>query len=322
MSQNQAVAINGHAPYALAIRDAQERFLKANSANLDYQAEALFALQACQNNKFLAEVANNNPFSLKMAVANVAAIGLSLNPALGFAFLVPRDGKVILDISYRGLIKIATDTGSIKWAKAELVYYKDQFEYRGVAREPLHAADVFAVDRGEFLGVYCIAKTGDGDILVEALKASEIVKIRDRSAAYSKKHSGPWVDWFEEMVKKSAVKRASKTWPKTDRRLQEAIRLLNVDNGEGLDLGGEETAEASTVILVPQGPVPKERDVSEEVRKLTRAVIERAIKAGGAWVAAKGYVSEKLAGPELNFALDAIIREERAQQLKAAAGGA
>lgn len=321
MSQNQAVAVKGHAPYALAIRDAEGRFLKANSAKLDYQAEALFALQACQNNKSLAEVANQNPFSLKMAVANVAAVGLSLNPALGFAFLVPRDGKVILDISYRGLIKIATDTGSIKWAKAELVYLKDQFEYRGVAREPLHVADVFAADRGEFLGVYCIAKTGDGDVLVEAIKAAEIVKIRDRSTAYSRKHSGPWVDWFEEMAKKSAVKRASKTWPKTDRRLQEAIRLLNVDNGEGLDLGAAETEEPA-VILAPRGPVPKEHEVAEEVRKLTCAVIERAIKAGGAWIGAKGYVSERLTGPELDFALDAIIREERAQQLKAAAGGA
>ncbi len=321
---NQQTAVKDQ-PYALAIASARDRFLKTNGANLDYQAEALFALQACQNGNYLAKVANDNPFSVSMAVANVAAIGLTLNPALGLAFLVPRHGKVILDISYRGLIKLATDSGSIKWAKSELVYVKDRFEYRGVAREPLHVADVFSQDRGEFIGVYCIAKTCDGDFLVEAVKAEEIFKIRDKSSAYTKDKSGPWVDWFEEMVKKSAVKRASKTWPKTDQRLQEAIRLLNVENGEGLDfdsVSGGSGSGPATVVLEPKGSVPKEKEVAKKVVNLVKTVIDRSAKVGGAWVAAKAYVGEKLTGSDLDYALDAITRAERAQPPPADAGGA
>lgn len=312
-----------HAPYALAIADARERFVKVNSAQLDYQAEALFALQVCQNSPFLADVANKNPLSLRMAVANVAAIGLTLNPTLGYAFLVPRDGKVILDVSYRGLIKIATDIGSIKWAKAELVYAKDKFLYRGPAQMPEHVFDPFDEDRGEFRGVYCVAKTPDGDMLVEAVPASEIYKMRDCSDYYVKKKAGPWVEWFGEQTKKSGIKRASKTWPKTpqDNRLAEALRILNEDNGEGLaDLANGKPGESSTIILEPQGRVPTDAEVSEEARRLTQTVIERARKAGGAWAAAKTYVNERLTGIELNYALAVIQREE--QKAAASAGGA
>ncbi|MHB1141430.1 MAG: recombinase RecT [Sulfuricaulis sp.] len=312
-----------HAPYALAIADAKERFFKVNSAQLDYQAEALFALQVCQNNQFLADVANQNPLSLRMAVANVAAIGLSLNPALGYAFLVPRDGKVILDVSYRGLIKIATDIGSIKWAKAELVYERDRFRYRGPAQMPEHKCDPFEEDRGEFRGAYCIARTPDGEVLVETIKASELDNIRDCSAAYTKSKSGPWVSFPGEMCKKSCIKRASKTWPKTpqDNRLAEALRILNEDNGEGLaDLANGKPGESSTIILEPQGRVPTDAEVSEEVRRLTQTVIERARKAGGAWAAAKTYVNERLTGLELNYALAVIQREE--QKAAASEGGA
>ena len=40
------------------------------------------------------------------------------------------------------------------------------------------------------------------------------------------------------MLKKTVIKRAYKTWPKTDRhnRLDEAIQYLNTEGGEGLDL--------------------------------------------------------------------------------------
>src|SRR5699024_1726795 len=134
-----------------------------------------------------------------------------------YAYLVPRDGAIVLDISYKGLIKIATDTGSIMWARADLVYEHDEFTYHGPANMPEHKADVFRKDRGALVGAYCIAKTCDGDVLTEVMPVEEIEKIRGKSMAYVKKKSGPWVTWFTQMVKKAVIKRASKTWPYTDR---------------------------------------------------------------------------------------------------------
>jgi hypothetical protein len=144
---------------------------------------------------------------------------------------VPRDKAIRLDISYKGLIKIATDTGSVLWARADLVHENDTFTYNGPAAAPTHQANPFK-DRGEFIGAYCIAKTKEGDILTEVIDKAEIENIRNTSQSYLKR-SGPWIDWFSQMVKKTVIKRASKTWPYTDRRsvLNDAIELANDAEG-------------------------------------------------------------------------------------------
>lgn len=236
-------------PALLAIGNSRERFEKialATCTKMAYESESMFAMQAIQKNDYIYGVANNAPDSVRNAVINVASIGLSLNPATAYAYLVPRDKRICLDISYQGLIKIATDTGSIRWAKAELVYTKDNFLYKGVAVLPTHEFNPFG-DRGDFAGVYCVAKTSDGDYLVETMTAEQIHEIRNRSEAYKafadgKSRQCPWVDFFGEMTKKTCIKRASKTWPKSQRgdRLQTAISILN-ENGEGIDFNADDS---------------------------------------------------------------------------------
>lgn len=202
---------------------------RANGSLLDFKQECMFARQQITKNDHVTNTAANNPTSLKSAILNVAAIGISLNPALAHAYLVPRDGKICLDISYRGLVKLATDCGAIKWAKTELVYANDEFTWNGVNREPDHKADVFG-DRGDVVGGYCLAKLPDGSFMVEIMKRSEMDKIQSTSKAAN----GPWKVWPDEMRKKSVTKRASKSWPQTDNitRVATAISVLNEHEGD------------------------------------------------------------------------------------------
>lgn len=225
--------------------------LRSNNTGVSYDAESMFAFQALNKSDYALGVALNNKMSVYNAIVNIAAIGLSLNPATSYAYLVPRDGAICLDISYQGLIKIATDSGSIKWAKAELVYDTDNFVYNGVGEEPVHTTNPFSKERGELVGVYCIAKTADGDFLVETMTAEEVYKIRDESASiknaktdYARKMS-PWVRYEGEMIKKTCIKRASKTWPKTERsdRLQAAISVVNETEGSDWNLYTESEKE-------------------------------------------------------------------------------
>lgn len=226
------------APYQHAIQNAEDRFRKV-AQQLSYDKESVFAMQHLTKNEFAMKIANGNPKSVILAMHNLAATGLTLNPANGYAYLVPRDGAIVLDISYKGLIKIATDTGSIEWARADVVYDSDQFVYKGPALIPEHIADPFKKERGDLVGVYCIAKTKQGDVLTEVMDRDELEKIRGKSSAYSRtqngqhKPSGPWVEWFVQMCKKAVIKRASKTWPYTEQseRIGEAIEIAN--NAEG-----------------------------------------------------------------------------------------
>jgi len=216
------------------VKKQEPRFLdldKANGHLLDFTQECLFARQQLLKNNYTLEVAAANPNSLQGAILNIAAIGISLNPASQHAYLVPRDGNICLDISYRGLVKLATDCGAIKWAKVELVYENDDFKWRGPAEVPTHEADPFG-DRGVMKGGYCIARLPDGTTLVEVMPVEEINKIRDTSKAYQKKF-GPWVNWYEEMAKKTILKRAYKSWPQTGdrRRLDNAVEALHKSEG-------------------------------------------------------------------------------------------
>ena len=80
----------------IAFVNQQEETFLSNVVDekVTFAAESQFAVQALQGNKFLYDTAYKNSESLRNAIINVAAIGISLNPANKHAYLVPRDGKV------------------------------------------------------------------------------------------------------------------------------------------------------------------------------------------------------------------------------------
>jgi recombination protein RecT len=219
-----------------ATKDEFQSVLSDHSINFEREAE--FAVQVLEKNSYSLRIAMENRASVVAAVKNIAAIGISLNPARKQAYLVPRGGAICLDISYMGLLDLAIASGSIRWGQARLVYESDLFEENGVDHAPIHKRQPFAKDRGDWIGVYVVVKTLDGDYLTETMSRDEVLAIRDRSDAWKavmakKSKTCPWLTDEGEMAKKTVIKRASKLWPKTD-RLDHAIHHLNTDGGEGL----------------------------------------------------------------------------------------
>lgn len=206
--------------------------------SIKFEQEAGFAIDVLSKNSYALSTAASNRPSLISAVKNIAAIGISLNPARKQAYLVPRGGAICLDISYMGLLDIAVASGSILWGQAELVRENDLFKRRGLGKEPIHEFEEFSKDRGEIIGVYVTVKLHNGDFLTTTMSIDEVRDIRDRSEAWKayaakKVKSCPWSTDEGEMVKKTVIKRANKTWPKTP-RLDTAIHHLNTEGGEGL----------------------------------------------------------------------------------------
>lgn len=204
-------------------------FTQALSDNsITWQKEQQFAIQAFQKNDCLAKVAMANPSSAQNAIINVAAIGITLNPAAKLAYLVPRDGGVHLDISYMGLLHLAQVSGAIQWGQCKLVCANDTYESNGLDSAPTHKYNAFG-DRGAVVGGYCTVKTSQGDYLTEEMSLAEIKQVESSSKA----KNGPWQKWWDEMARKTIVKRASKYWPRVE-RLDMAVHHLNTDGGEGL----------------------------------------------------------------------------------------
>lgn len=236
----------------------EKDFDKVNSYKLNFTKEANFALQLLQGNDYLVKAATANPAALEYAIINLASIGISLNPALKESYLVPRGGKICLDISYIGLTKLATDTGSIEWVQAEIVKEKDTFEYLGVGKAPLHKMNPFS-DRGPVIGVYCVARLSTGEHLSTIMSRAECDAIKDKSSQAAK--SGPWVTFYEEMLKKTVIKRASKLWPKSE-RLSSAVDVLN--EHEGIDFGSSKGA----FIANPSSEIEANEKTFKNIREL------------------------------------------------------
>jgi recombination protein RecT len=216
-----------------AIQEARDDFSRVLvDRSINFERESGFAIQILQNNESAMKIAMGAKPSLIAAITNIAAIGISLNPARKQAYLVPRGGKICLDISYIGLLDIAVASGSIMWGQAELVRENDAFRRVGMDKEPVHEFEPFGKSRGEVVGAYVVVKLHNGDYLTTIMDLEEVHSIRDRSESWKRNGGGPWKTDEGEMIKKTVIRRAYKLWPKTE-RLDSAMTQLS-ENGERL----------------------------------------------------------------------------------------
>lgn len=111
-----------------------------------------------------------------------------------------------LIIDWKGLAGLAfKNSDLVEPIYADVVCENDVFKYsKGRIEE--HTWDL-RKDRGAVIGSYAIAKFKSGGERHDLLSLRDIEKAR---AASKNADKGPWVAWFEEMAKKTAVRRLSK----------------------------------------------------------------------------------------------------------------
>lgn len=184
-----------------------ERRITAASP-VQYAQEAHFALQQLAANSYLLGIAQNNPDSLRAALLNVAATGLSLNPVKKQAYLVPRNKSVVLDISYMGILHVAQMSGAIEWGQARIVRAGHTFRLTGINQAPVHEYNPFENDdaAGAIVGAYAVVKLPSGDFLTHCLNMDALLRIRSRSESFKSGKNSPWLTDPEPMMKKSAVR--------------------------------------------------------------------------------------------------------------------
>lgn len=203
-----------------SVMPAEAKFNAANPFGMDFRQEYGFAVMAVQNNPYLL---NCTPQSIQSSVISIALTGISLNPALKYAYLVPRkvggELKCCLDISYIGMIKILTDAGAVKNVDSAVVYSNDQFMFsKGSDPKLEHTPEIFG-DRGKPVGAYAVAYFRDGGFQFEMMTRDEIEKIRATSESWKNEKTrqySPWEKWTDEMWKKTVLKRLFKILPKTE----------------------------------------------------------------------------------------------------------
>jgi phage RecT family recombinase len=209
----------------------KERFIKLTSEET-FLKEASFALQLFQKNPYLAQMDKG---SILTAILNVSQLNLTLNPMLKYAYLVPRKNQCCLEVGYQGLVKLVTDTGSSTSIYAHCVYSKDDFSYElGLTPNIVHKP--FIGDRGKVIAAYSVSVLHNNSKQVEVMGIDELESIRNDSDSYKAFKNGKaksciWEDYFDEMCRKTVIKRSIKYLPKTDQysRLAKAVEILDED---------------------------------------------------------------------------------------------
>jgi len=143
-----------------------------------------------------------SPMSLLQSLVQAGQLGLQVNQ-FNSCFLIPYGKECKLIIGYQGLIQLAKNSGELAAVHVEVVYEHDNFVRSETALE--HSWEPFEDDRGKAVGAYCILELKNGSKQYETMSVKQIEKIRTAS-----KGGKVWKDHWEEMAKKTVVRRALK----------------------------------------------------------------------------------------------------------------
>ena len=173
------------------------------------------------------------PDSILSAVAQGAQLGLSFDPVLGQAFIVPYGKTATFQAGYRGLCQLAYRSKRVSRIFAEVVHKDDKFEIvMGTEPKIIHVPNltVNCEVEGDWIGAYAVATTVDGVTFSKFLSTAEILKRKNRSKAKDSSYS-PWNSDPKEMYLKTPVRTLAKFLPLSP-ETEEAIRAAIADEYE------------------------------------------------------------------------------------------
>ena len=158
------------------------------------------------------KLASCTPASFLGAMMSAAQLGLEPNTPLGQAYLIPYGNAVQFQIGYKGLIDLAYRSGDVELVQAHIVYENDTFECE-FGLEPKLVHKPADRDRGEAVKVYAMFKTKSGGYGFEVMSMDDVRRHAEKYSQAYKSSSSPWKSNFEEMAKKTVLKKTLKYAP-------------------------------------------------------------------------------------------------------------
>lgn len=290
--------------------------------SMDFNKELEFAIQAFTNNAYLL---GSDANTVRNCLINVALSGLTLNPVMKLAYLVPRKQKCCVDPSYQGLIKIVTDSGSVTGIYARVVYENEPFQIERGTNGFVKHGICTGPTKGKRIGAYSVAELSNGSQHVEWMYEEELMLIRKRSESVKSGKASPWDSDEDEMVKKTVVKRHWKYLPKSERAQMAAQAIAFDDEANGIDFEAEKkqmdaqrqqsATPPNSTPNAPEEALATEEDV-ENIRNLCanqnlgKAFIEKSKNGGDILVA------NFLARIELKYAEGKLLKADAENFIK------
>lgn len=235
--QNQvAKTTNGNKPMQQYIKSMEGEIAKALPSVITPERFTRIVLSAISVNPKLGEC---TPTSFLGAMMTSAQLGLEVNTPLGQAYVLPYMNHGTMEaqfqLGYKGLIDLAYRSGEVEVIQAHVVYENDEFtcEY---GLEPKLTHKPADSNRGDPIKVYAVFKTKSGGFGFEVMSMDDV---RRHAAKYSKAYGSsysPWKTNFEEMAKKTVLKRVLKYAPLKSDFVRQVVQDDTVKHGISEDM--------------------------------------------------------------------------------------
>lgn len=214
------------------------------------------------------------PGSFMGALLTAAQLGLEPNTPLGQAYLIPYRNDGVLEcqfqLGYRGLIELAHRSGEIKSIEAHIVREGDVFEYE-LGLEPKLKHVPAMKDRGEITWVYAVYKLVNGGYGFEVMSKADIEEHKKKYSKAAQKGFSPWKTAWEEMAKKTVIKRALKYAPLTTEfvtAVQDDEATLNFEkHGDDFEIVPDTSFGEENIVEISDEDVDIEESVDEEPKQ-------------------------------------------------------
>ena len=157
------------------------------------------------------------PSSVLKSMMESARYGLEPNSPLSEAALIPYGQECTFLIEYRGMMKLAWNTGLIKSLDYDKVCEGDEFDYsKGSNGLSFHHRPSLSASRGEGSIYYAYAELKHGGTAFQVMTRDDIVAhAKQFSRGYSAK-SSPWQTDFDAMAYKTVIRQlCDKKLPKS-----------------------------------------------------------------------------------------------------------
>ena len=219
MATNQEIAV---ADFGKTLGKMEKAFSSVLPPHIPPAKFMRTALAAVQNNP---DILSMDRRTVIASIQKAAQDGLIIDGRE--AALVSFGGKCNYMPMVAGVLKKIRNTGQISTITAQVVKKNDKFSFNPSRDDvPDHNPDWFG-DRGKMIGVYAVARMKDGGTVVEIMSMDDINKVRN----VSRSKGGPWTQWFDEMAKKSVLRRIAKLLPSSS----DVDQMFDHDN-ENYDL--------------------------------------------------------------------------------------
>lgn len=251
MSEQQTTALKPVDAIRQDMSRMSEQFRLALPSHINTEKFMRVAITACQQN---ADLVNADRQSLYGAFMKAAQDGLLADGREGAVVIF--GGKATWMPMVAGIMKKVRNSGEISTWSVQVVKANDAFDYElGDDEKIIHKPALSS--RGETVGAYSIVTMKDGEKSREFMDVDQIKAIQERSRGGK---SGPWVSDFDEMAKKTVVRRHSKRLPMStdlDEFLRQDDELFLPE--KRLDLGGDQGRENPATKTADQDNGAKKR---------------------------------------------------------------